>query len=141
MTATAHIAAPEIGAAKTRPLTSLRTWWASFTLKHSRRVQTATFQQLHDSLPLDDPDRYALESPALERALQQLAAEHGDRVTPADGGPSARDADREVALLAACDAWFRDAHGPERCWGPRTYARYTRLLDDVRAVFHPDSQR
>ncbi|EST24501.1 hypothetical protein [Streptomyces roseochromogenus] len=138
MTATTHIAAPANGAAQTRPLTGLRTWWAGFTLKHSHRVQAATFQRLHDSLPLDDPDRYALESPALERALQRLAADHPTEVTPADGGPAARDRDREQLLLATCDAWFRDVHGPEHRWSPRTVANYEQLQFDVRSCFHAD---
>jgi hypothetical protein len=138
MTATTPIAAPANGAAQTRPLTGLRTWWASFTLRHSRRVQEATFQRLHDRLPLDDPDRYALESPALKRALQQLAADHPEAVTPTDGGPAACETEREQLLLAVCDRWFHEAHpAPEHLWTPEVIATYQRLLADVRACFHP----
>lgn len=138
MTATLHIGRRAV---PHHPITGLRTWWSSFTLKHSRRVQAATFQRLHDGLPLDDPDRYALESPEMERALQQLAADHPTAATPADGGPAAREKDREQLLLAACDAWFRDVHGPEHRWSPRTIASYERLQADVRACFHPDGER
>lgn len=137
MTATTHIAAPPNGAAQNRPLTGLRAWWSSFSLKHSRSVQTATFQRLHDTLPLTDPDRYALEAPTLKHALQQLAADHPEAVTPADGGTLAREVDREQLLLAACDSWFRDVHGPEHRWDPRTVAGYNQLLAGVRNCFHP----
>ncbi|MCX3059600.1 hypothetical protein [Streptomyces beihaiensis] len=78
MTATTHIAAHG-------PLTHVRTWWYDFRLKHSRRVQQVVFQRLHDSLPLDDPDRYAMEPPALEHALQHLVIDHPDAVTSTDG--------------------------------------------------------
>lgn len=134
MTATMHI-----GRRTTQhhPLTALRARWDAFQLRHNRRVQTVTFQRLHDTLPLDDPDRYALESPALERALQRLAADHGDLVTPTDGGVLARDVDREQSLLAVCDVWFRDSHGPEHSWDPRTLTSYDRLMADVRKAFHP----
>ncbi|MEV7684512.1 hypothetical protein [Streptomyces bungoensis] len=137
MTATTPIAAPH-GAAQTRPLTGLRTWWAAFTLRHSRRVQTATFLQLHDSLPLTDPDRHALDAPALEDAFARLAADHPDAVTPTDGGTLARETDREQLLLATCDAWFREAHpGPEHRWHPATVTAYQQLMDGVRSCFHP----
>ncbi|MFE2469777.1 hypothetical protein [Streptomyces mirabilis] len=134
MTATMHISRRTT---PHHPLTALRARWDAFQLRHNRRVQTVTFQRLHDTLPLDDPDRYALESPALERALQQLATDHGDLVTPTDGGALARDIDREQLLLATCDAWFRDLQGPEHRWSPRTLTAYNRLLADVRDCFHP----
>ncbi|MEU9208487.1 hypothetical protein AB0D27_11170 [Streptomyces sp. NPDC048415] len=134
MTATVHISRRTT---PHHPLTALRARWDVFQLRHNPRVQTVTFQRLHDTLPLDDPDRHAMESPALERALQQLAADHGDLVTPADGGTLARDADREQNLLATCDAWFRDSHGPEHAWDPRTVASYDRLMAGVRICFHP----
>ncbi|MFJ9114430.1 hypothetical protein ACIRJO_02655 [Streptomyces sp. NPDC102394] len=119
------------------PPAGLRQRWNAFRLKHSRRTQTAYFTQLHDALPLDDPDRHALDAPALEDAFAQLAADHPEAVTPVDGGLTARDADREVLLLATCDAWFRDVHGPEHRWNARTIANYNRLQADVRGCFHP----
>ncbi|MFJ2477064.1 hypothetical protein ACIOWI_29515 [Streptomyces sp. NPDC087659] len=127
MTATTHIAHP--------PVARARAWWTELTLRHSRRVQRVFFQRLHDSLPLTDPDRHALEAPALEDAFAHLAIDHPDTVTPADGGQLARAADREQQLLAACDAWFRDVHGPEYTWPPRTIAAYNRLIDGVHKLF------
>ncbi|WP_155054532.1 hypothetical protein [Streptomyces blattellae] len=134
MTATMHIARRTTPPG---PLASLRESWAAFRLRHSRRVQTAYFQRLHDALPLDDPDRHDLEDPAVEHAFARLAADHPDTVTPADGGQAARDTDREQLLLAVCDAWFRDIHGPEHRWDPRTVATHGRLMADVRGCFHP----
>ncbi|MFJ8153889.1 hypothetical protein [Streptomyces sp. NPDC094468] len=119
------------------PNTTWRQRWNAFALRHSRRVQTATFQQLHDRLPLDDPDRYALEAPALEQAFARLAVDHPSAVTPADGGPAARDADREQQLVALVDAWFREMAGPEHTWAPQTLAQYGQLVADVHACFHP----
>ncbi|MET7477956.1 hypothetical protein ABZT17_26815 [Streptomyces sp. NPDC005648] len=136
MTATVHIARRTT----TRPHLTLRERWDAFQLRHFRRVQTAAFQRLHDRLPLDDPDRHALDAPALEGAFAQLAIAHADRVTPADGGIEARDKDREVLLLATCDAWFRDLHGPQHRWSARTIAAYQRLQDDVRRCFHPGGE-
>jgi hypothetical protein len=137
MTATMHISRRTT---PHHPHTSLRHRWHDFRLRHFRRVQTAYFQGLHDVLPLDDPDRHALDAPALEDAFAQLAADHADRVTPADGGAQARDADREVLLLATCDAWYRDIHGPEHRWSPRTTANYERLQASVRGCFHPGGE-
>ncbi|MEU1596160.1 hypothetical protein ABZ468_25705 [Streptomyces sp. NPDC005708] len=131
MTATTHIAAAPYGAATPRPLTGLRARWDAFALKHSRRVQLATFQQLHDGLPLDDPDRHAMEAPALEDAFAHLAIDYPGEVAHA----AMRPADHAQQLLAACDAWFRDVHGPEHRWSPRTVAAYDRLMADVRACF------
>lgn len=137
MTATLHI-----GRRTTphQPLARLRERWAAVALKRSRRVQTATFQQLHDALPLDDPDRHDLEAPALEAAFTALAVDHPESVTPADGGVVARSADREQLLLATCDSWFREIHGPEHSWAPRTLARYERLMGGVRDCFHPGGE-
>ncbi|MFD4258181.1 hypothetical protein ACFWR9_11260 [Streptomyces sp. NPDC058534] len=120
-----------------QPRPTLRARWDGFALRHFRRVQAATFQQLHDALPLTAPERHDLEAPALEAAFMRLAVDHPAEVTPSDGGPAARDADRETSLLAACDAWFRDNHGPEHSWHPTTIASYHRLMDDVRGAFHP----
>lgn len=136
MTATAHIARRTTEHDDTL-FAGLRKKLTAWGRRHSRRAQQAYFERLHDSLPLDDPDRYALEAPALERALQQLAVDHPDAVTPADGGALARDTDREQLLLATCDAWFRDVHGPEHRWSPRTITAYDQLLADVRSCFHP----
>lgn len=138
MTATTHIAR-HTGHDGTL-FAGLRAKLAAWSRRHSRRLQAAYFEQLHDSLPLDDPDRHALESPAAEQAFAYLAIAHGNLVTPADGGTAARDADRETLLLAACDAWFREVHGPEHRWSPRTIATYTRLLDGVRTCFHPGGE-
>lgn len=134
MTATMHISRRT-----TRPqlLSCLRSRWGAFRLRHFRRAQTAYFGRLHDALPLTDPDRHSLDAPALEDAFARLAAEHADRVTPADGGAQARDNDREVLLLATCDAWYRDIHGPEHRWSPRTIANYERLQAGIRGCFHP----
>jgi len=132
MTATTHIAAPP---QHNRPRTRLRARWAAFTLRHSRRAQTALFAGLHDALPLDDPDRHALDAPAIEDAFARLAIDHPDTVTADDGGQAARDTDREQQLIAACDAWFRDIHGPQHRWDAATFARYARLIDGVHACF------
>ncbi|MGW7355144.1 hypothetical protein ACWGI0_00235 [Streptomyces sp. NPDC054802] len=115
-------------------LTTIRSGLAAWTLRHSRRAQAGYFERLRTSLPVLDPDRHALESPAVEDAFAHMAIAHPDKVTPADGGQAARSIDREQQLLAACDAWFREAHGPERAWPPATIAAYNRLLDDVHAV-------
>ncbi|MHC3474638.1 hypothetical protein ACYF6T_38915 [Streptomyces sp. 7R007] len=135
MTATVHIAR------RTTPpqlVSSLRARWAAFQLRHFRTVQAAYFTQLHDALPLDDPDRHALETPALEDAFAQLAADHPTAVTPADGGDQARAADREQMLLAVCDRWFREAHpAPDHRWSPEVLTAYQRLMDDVRGCFQP----
>ncbi|MGW0583527.1 hypothetical protein ACWD25_48215 [Streptomyces sp. NPDC002920] len=138
MTATVHI-----GRRTTphHPSTSLREHWTGFVLRHSRRAQAAYFEQLHDALPLSDPDRHALDAPALEAAFAQLAADHPEAVTPADGGQAARDADRETLLLATCDRWFREAHpGPEHRWSPTTIVAYEQLMDGVRTCFHPGGE-
>ncbi|MET9081392.1 hypothetical protein ABZX77_05725 [Streptomyces sp. NPDC004237] len=118
------------------PLTRLHQRWAAFQLRHSRRVQTVTFQRLHDGLPLDDPDRYALEAPTLEVAFARLPADNPASVTPADGGAAARDVDREQRLVAIADSWFREIVGPEHSWSPQTIAMYARLMADVHGCFH-----
>ncbi|WP_432169120.1 hypothetical protein [Streptomyces sp. 1222.5] len=138
MTATLHIGRRTTA---DHPRATLRERWDAFALRHFRRVQAVFFARLHDTLPLDDPDRHDLDAPALEAAFARLAADHPTSVTPADGGQAARDADREISLLAACDSWFRDVHGPEHRWGPRTCSQYNKLLADVIACFHPDGQR
>ncbi|MDX2749590.1 hypothetical protein PV413_03515 [Streptomyces scabiei] len=48
----------------------------------------AYFQRVHSALPLDAPDRHALDQPAVETAFARLAIDHPDTVTPADGGAS-----------------------------------------------------
>lgn len=135
MTAMAHISRRTT---PHHPHGSLRERWDAFALRHFRRTQTAFFAELHDALPLTDPDRHALDAPALEDAFARLAVDHPEAVTPADGGQAARDADREVMLLAVCDRWFREAHaGPEHRWPPMTVVAHQRLMDNVRACFHP----
>lgn len=137
MTATLHIGRRTTAH---QPLARLRERWAAFALKHSRRAQAATFQRIHDALPLDDPDRHALDAPAMEAAFALLAADHPEAVTPADGGAMARSADHEQLLLATYDSWFREIHGPEHSWSPRTLARYQRLMAGVRDCFHPGGE-
>lgn len=135
MTATMHI-----GRRVTpyHPYTGLRARWGTFALKHFRRTQVAYFETTRARYPLSDAQEYrhALDAPALEGAFAHLAIDHPDAVTPADGGTVARERDREQLLLAACDRWFRDAHGPEHRWSPRKVAAYDRLMADVRACFH-----
>ena len=41
----------------------------------------ADLSALHDSLPLNDPDRHNLEDPQLEDAFEHLASDHPDRIT------------------------------------------------------------
>ncbi|MGP4085440.1 hypothetical protein [Streptomyces sp. KR55] len=130
MTATAHIARRTT---PHHPLASLRARWEAFQLRHSRRALNAYFERVRLLRPVTDPHRHDWESPALEDAFAHLAADHPGQVAAA----SARDIDREQLLLAACDAWFRDVHGPEHRWDPRTTATYNRLMADVRACFHP----
>ncbi|MFI6248983.1 hypothetical protein [Streptomyces sp. NPDC051016] len=137
MTATLHIGRRTTSH---HPRTSLRQRWDAFRLRHFADVQTVTFGQLHDRLPLDDPDRYALEAPALEAAFARLAMDHPAAVTPADGGAAARDIDREQQLTALADAWFREIVGPEHSWSPQTVARYARLMADVHSCFHPGGE-
>ncbi|WND34010.1 hypothetical protein RI578_06740 [Streptomyces sp. BB1-1-1] len=138
MTATMHI-----GRRTTphRPRLTWRARWDAFALRHFRRVQAAEFRRLHDALPLAAPERHDMDAPALEAAFMRLAVDHPAAVTPSDGGPAARDADRETGLLAACDVWFRDIHGPQHRWQPGTVAAYHRLMDDVRHAFHPGGDR
>ncbi|HEY6116151.1 MAG TPA: hypothetical protein VI172_09355 [Candidatus Dormibacteraeota bacterium] len=138
MTATVHI-----GRRTTphHPHTRLRDRWDAFALRHFRRTQVAFFAELHDALPLHDPDRHALEPLALEAAFADLAVAHPEAVTPADGGQAARDADRETLLLAVCDRWFREAHaGPQHRWAPDVIVAHQRLLDSVRGCFHPGGE-
>lgn len=124
------------------PRPSVRERWDSFALKHFRRTQAVYFTQLHDALPLHDPDRHYLDAPSLEEAFAQIAADHPEAVTPADGGQAARDIDREQLLVAVCDRWFREAYpGPEHRWPPATVSAYERLMADVRACFHPGGAR
>lgn len=133
MTATMHI-----GRRTTPHHLSLRERWGTFRLRHSRRAQNVYFDRLHDSLPLTNPDRHALDSPALEGAFAQLAA-HPAAVFVADCELAERDINREQLLVAACDRWFREAHpGPEHRWSPTTITSYQRLLADVRECFHQD---
>lgn len=110
------------------PLAALRAWWDALTLRHSRRAQAAYFERLHDTLPLDDPDRHALDSPALENAFALLAISHPDEVA----ATTMRAADHEQLLLAARDEWFRHAHpAPEHRWGPEERAAYHALMATV----------
>ncbi|WAZ20233.1 hypothetical protein STRCI_001334 [Streptomyces cinnabarinus] len=117
------------------PTTGLRERWNAFKLRYLRGTQNRYFAALHDSLPLDDPDRHHLEAPALEAAFANLAAANPHRVTP-----TVRDADREQSLLATCDLWFRDIHGPEHRWDPRTITAYNQLMGGIRTVFHPGGE-
>ncbi|WP_435610931.1 hypothetical protein [Streptomyces sp. C10-9-1] len=128
MTATAHLARRS----SHHPVRALLT---TLLLPRSRRVQARYFERLRTTLPLTDPDRHDLESPAAEAAFARLAVDHPDKVTPASGDQAA--ADRTQYLLAVCDVWFREAHGPEHTWSPQTLAAYTRLLRAVQQVDGP----
>lgn len=97
-------------------------------------VEAMDIEALRLSLPLDDPDRHALENPAVEDAFAHLA----DACPVKAPAFSMRPADREELLLATCDAWFRHAHpAPEHRWSPDVRAEYELLLDSVRRCFHP----
>ncbi|WP_137991222.1 hypothetical protein [Streptomyces vilmorinianum] len=123
------------------PITAVRTGLTSWLLRHSRWASDVYFERLRTSLPLVDPDRHALESPAVENVFARLAIDHPESVTPSVGGTPARRADRETRLVAVCDQWFRDAHGPEHSWSPRTLAAYHLLLDSVHECFNaPDGE-
>jgi hypothetical protein len=133
MTATMHI-----GRRTTHPITGLRARWDAFRLRHSRRALDTYFEQARLRRPVTDPHRHAWDNPALEDAFARLAADHPEACTPADGGTTARDADREQQLLAVCDRWFREAYaGPQHRWTPATVASYQRLMADVCSCFHP----
>lgn len=134
MTATVHVVRRTV---PHHPLPLLRARWNALQLRHSRRALNMYFERARQLRPAADPDRHAWESPAIEDAFALLAAGHPETVTPADGGTAARDADREQLLLAACDVWFREIHGPEHSWSPRTTASYGQLLSGVRDCFHP----
>lgn len=137
MTATAHIAAPHHN-----PLAALAGWLSSHLHRRPRpaaAVPVAEFVQALDvealrlSLPLDDPDRHALENPAVEDAFAHLAIDHPYEVAVT----SMRQTDREELLLAVCDEWFRHAHpAPEHRWSPQEIALYEQLLGSVHACFH-----
>lgn len=97
-------------------------------------VQALDIEALRLSLPLDDPDRHALENPAAEDAFAHLAADHPAEVTVA----AMREADREELLLGIVDDWFRHAHpAPQHRWSPQEIALYEQLLGSVRGCFHP----
>lgn len=134
MTATVHVDRRTV---PHHPLTVLRAGWNALQLRYSRRALETYFERARLRRPVTDPNRHAWESPAIEDAFAGLAADHPEAVTPADGGEAARDADREQLLLAACDAWFRDIHGPEHSWNPRKIAAYGQLMHGIRACFHP----
>lgn len=134
MVATVHVAAPH------NPIAAFTTWLAEHF--HHRKtakgvaefVQALDIEALRLSLPLDDPNRHALEIPALEDAFAHLAADHPTEVAVA----AMRDADREELLLAIVDDWFRHAHaGPQHRWSPQEVALYEQLLGSVRECFHP----
>lgn len=138
MTATAHIARRTI---RHTPHRTLREHWNTFQLRYSQRALTTYFERTRQLRPVTDPNRHAWESPALEDAFARLAADHPTMVTPADGGASARDTDREQLLLAVCDRWFHEANpAPEHRWSPDVIASHARLLNGVRACFHPGGE-
>ncbi|MBP5875714.1 hypothetical protein PV360_36940 [Streptomyces scabiei] len=121
-----------------QPPTALRTWWTALQLRHSHRARTAYFTRLHDALPVDAPDRHALDAPAIEDAFARLAIDHPQAVTPADGGTPAHDADREALLIAVCDRWFREVYpAPDHLWSMDTIDAHIRFLADIRACFNP----
>ncbi|MFC3348225.1 hypothetical protein ACFOOM_12480 [Streptomyces echinoruber] len=135
MTATLHIAR-----APYHPLATFTRWLASRLRPRRPAAVTVDFEALRRTYPVSHEQdyRHLLDDPALEDAFARLAADHPQAVTPADGGPAARTADREQLLLAVCDRWFREAHpAPEHRWPPATVAAYQRLMADVHACFHP----
>lgn len=121
-------------AAHHHPITGLRAGLTGWMLRHSRRAAARFFERLRTSLPVTDPDRHFLENPVLEDRFAHLAIDHPDAVTPADGGATAAQADDTTLAVAMCDAWFREAHGPEQTWSPQTLATYQRLLSGVRSA-------
>ncbi|MCM1977179.1 hypothetical protein [Streptomyces sp. G1] len=88
-------------------------------------------EALRLSLPLDDPDRHALEDPAVEDAFAHLAIDHPVQVAVA----CMRAVDREQLLLTALDAWFLTVYGPQQQWDAQTLALFDRLAADVRSAF------
>lgn len=137
MTATVHVDRRTV---PHHPLTVLRVGWNALQLRYSRRALETYFERARLLRPVTDPNRHAWESPAIEDAFALLAAENPAAVTPADGGTAARETDREQQLLAACDVWFRDIHGPEHSWSPRTIASYGQLMHGVSSCFHPGGE-
>lgn len=136
--ASTHIARRTI---RHTPQRTLRDRWNTFRLRYSQRALTVYFERTRQLRPVTDPNRHAWESPDLEDAFARLAADHPTMVTPSDGGPAARDADREQLLLAVCDHWFRETHpAPEHRWSPDIIAAHTRLLANVHACFHPGGE-
>jgi len=132
MTATQHIAVPH------HPLATLTAWLTGRLRRRPRPtvldVTALDIEALRLALPLDDPDRHALEDPAVEDAFAHLAVDH-----PAEVAATAmRAADHETLLLAVVDDWFRHAHpAPEHRWTPETVAAHEQLLGSVRACFRP----
>ncbi|NUR04354.1 MAG: hypothetical protein HOY79_49975 [Streptomyces sp.] len=114
------------------PFAAFTAWLRGFR-RRSYGVPPADVEALRLSLPLNDPDRHALEAPALEDAFAHLAADHPAQVAVA----SMRDADRQELLLAIVDDWFRHAHpAPTHRWPAPVRAEHELLLDAVRACFH-----
>lgn len=96
-------------------------------------VAALDIEVLRLSLPLTDPDRHALEDPAVEDAFAHLAIDHPTEVAVS----CMRDADRQTLLLGIVDDWFRHAHqAPEHRWPPQVVAEHKQLLACVRACFH-----
>ncbi|MGW3152711.1 hypothetical protein [Streptomyces sp. NPDC001089] len=110
----------------TNPRLTLRARWSDFRLRHFASVQEVYFQGLHDSLPLNDPDRHAMEPPAIEDAFALLAV--ASTAIPT----TMRAADHEQLLLAERDTWFRHAHpAPQHLWSPAEVTAYNRLMATV----------
>lgn len=127
MTATVHIAR------RTTPhnLLATLTSWATGRLRRRPSAPDTValdIEALRLALPLDDPDRHALENPAVEGAFAHLAVDH-----PSEAAATAmRAADHETLLLAQRDVWFRHAHpAPEHRWSPQEIAAYNELMGSV----------
>jgi len=100
-------------------------------------VAALDIEALRLSLPLDDPDRHALENPAVEDAFAHLAIDHPAAVAVS----CMRDVDRETLLLAVVDDWFHHAHSaPQHSWPPDVVAQHALLMSSVRACFHPGGE-
>lgn len=128
MTATMHIGRRTTN----HRLRTIRARWSDFRLRHFTSVQTVFFQQLHDSLPLDDPDRHAMEPPAIEDAFALLA------VGSSQIASTMRAADHEQLLLAERDDWFRHAHpAPQHLWSAAEVTAYNQLMSTVHVSRHP----
>lgn len=86
------------------------------------------FEELRQALPLDDPDRHALENPSAESAFARLAADNPDRVSPRATGnhacthtlDSIRAHDLNITLRRAAGSPVREYRITPQQWEQRT---------------------